>query len=311
MADGQVVYPAQPKDIPSQLTERLKEVKRTGKYIWDDTEVYAEIIGAEKKMVICGAGHVSMPIIRMAKMIGFHVTVIDDRPQFTDNARQAGADRVICDEFMSALDAMESDAHTYFVIVTRGHQYDSDCLHVLLNKPSAYIGMMGSGRRVRIVKEDCIARGFDKEKVDAVHSPIGLKIRAQTPEEIAVSVLAEIIAEKNETPETGIPTEIMEGILGGHHTPAMEGRRILCTIVDKKGAAPRQVGTRMLYNHLDQSIATIGGGCTEATVKEKAREMFTEETITPMTIRVDLSADQASLEGEVCGGVIEVYMEEV
>lgn len=311
MANGEVVFENQTNDFLTLHIQDLSLSERSGIQIWEDTKVYVELIGSEKKMVICGAGHVSMPIIQIAKMIGFDVTVIDDRPEFADHANEAGADHVICDEFMTALDGIASDQNTYFVIVTRGHQYDSDCLRVILKKPYAYVGMMGSSRRVRIVKEECIRQGFEEEKVNAVHSPIGLSILAQTPEEIAVSVLGEILQIKNEHPDISIPSNIMQGILGTHHTEPMDGKRILCTIVDKKGAAPREVGTRMLINHLDQCIGTIGGGCTEAKVKEKARELFAQDTIKPLTLRVDLSADEASMEGEVCGGIIDVYLEEV
>ena len=311
LGNGEVVYQSHENGFLSKHVNEINETLDSGKTEIENIPVYIEIIGSEKKMVICGAGHVSMPIIRISKMIGFHVTVIDDRPEFANNAKEAGADVVICDEFLKALESIESDAHTYFVIVTRGHQFDSVCLHAILNKPSAYVGMMGSSRRVKIVKEECIAQGFDKEKVENVHSPIGLRIKAETPEEIAVSVLGEIIQIKNEHPDISIPSNIMEGILGGHHTDMMEGKRILCTIVDKKGAAPREVGTRMLYNHLDESIGTIGGGCTEADVKKKAQELFASGDVKPTLMRVDLTADEASQEGEVCGGIIDVYLEEV
>ena len=185
-------------------------------------------------------------------MIGFHVTVIDDRPNFAENGRKAGADAVICDEFENALEKISGDLDTYFVIVTRGHQYDSECLRKILKKTSAYIGMMGLRRRVRIVKENMIDEGNDAEKVNAVHSPIGLAIKAQTHEEIAISIMAEIISVKNQLPSSEYPKEILREILANDG-----GRKILFTIVAKKGSAPREVGTKMLYSSEGKSIGII------------------------------------------------------
>ena len=115
--------------------------------------VFTETIGAEKTIVICGGGHVSLPVIRIAKMIGFFVTVIEDRPEFAANAKNAGADKVICDDFEKALNGINGDKNTYFVIVTRGHKHDKRCLRAIAMKPHAYIGMIGSRKRTVLVKE--------------------------------------------------------------------------------------------------------------------------------------------------------------
>ena len=291
--------------------KELNEIQETGVFELAGASVYAELIGTEKKVVICGAGHVSMPVIRIAKMIGCRVTVIDDRPVFAKNGRDAGADEAVCDEFSDALSRIPGDADTYFVIVTRGHQYDSDCLRMILRKPSAYVGMMGSSRRVRIVKESLIKDGYDPDAVAGVHSPIGLEINAQTPEEIAVSIMGEIIKVKNQRKNTEYPQELLQDILGTRHAEPLPGRKVLCTIVAKKGAAPREVGTKMIYTSKGKSLGTIGGGCTEAEVMRRAREMFMEDTPDPVLMRVDLTADEASLEGEVCGGVIDVWIESI
>lgn len=205
--------------------------------------IFCEALGREKTFVVCGGGHVSMPIVRLGRMIGCHVIVLEDRPSFADNARAAGADRVICDSFTNALAQIEGDADTYFIIVTRGHRYDMDCLRAVLRKPHAYIGMMGSRRRVGIIRQQLLAEGFDPALIDAVRAPIGLSIGAETPEEIAVAILAEIIEIKNKAGGTsGWTPEILKAIL---NTPDTQPG-VLATIVRKKGAAPRKPGTRML-----------------------------------------------------------------
>ena len=291
-------------------SETLCQTEETTVITLDGRKVYVELAGSENRMVICGAGHVAIPIIRIAKLVGFHVTVIDDRSEFTENALKAGADEVICDGFEAALDTVEGNDFTYFVIVTRGHRYDNDCLRSVLKKNYAYLGMMGSSRRVAMVKNNMISEGFDPEAVAGIHSPIGLPIGSDTPEEIAVSILAEIIQVKNSRSDIIFPRPVLDRILGSHHQEEMPGHRILCTIVSKLGAAPREVGSRMLYSDRKEQTGTIGGGLMEALVRKKADEMFAEGK-KYLLAHFSLNADAASKEGEVCGGDIDVFLEEV
>lgn len=127
----------------------------------NDHFVFMEKVGSGKQMVICGAGHVSIALLRLAKMVGFKVTVIDDRPVFCNKAREAGADEVICEPFRQALERMDDHQEPYFIIVTRGHQYDVDCMHVILGKRHSYIGMMGSKVRVKNLKAGLLEEGYD------------------------------------------------------------------------------------------------------------------------------------------------------
>lgn len=106
--------------------------------------VFAEVLGQEKKFVICGAGHISMPLIAMIRMLDCPVTVIDDRPYFADNARRAQATTVYCEPFEEALAKIPGDDDTFFIIVTRGHRYDEACLSAIVRKPHAYIGMIAA-----------------------------------------------------------------------------------------------------------------------------------------------------------------------
>ena len=275
------------------------------------SKVYSELLGSEKKIVVCGAGHVAIPIIKIGKMIGCRVICVDDRPQFANNARAAGADEVYCDSFEHALENISGDPSTYFIIVTRGHRYDQDCLRMIVQKPHAYIGLMGSRRRVKIIREKLMEEGISKEALDHVYTPIGLDIKAETPEEIAVSVLAEIIQVKNTTKrDFGYPEEILNAVLGrNHHESPVEGKKILTTIVTRKGSAPREVGTKMLIMPDGSCVGTIGGGCVEADVMRKGREMLLDENPSPCLYHVDLTDDAAAEEGRVCGGVLDVLLE--
>ncbi len=311
LSNGRVIHLSRQEGLLSSHCEELACVRDTGIINVANSLVYSERIFAGKKIVICGAGHVSMPIIRLAKMLGFHVTVIDDREMFIENARRAGADIVMCDSFWGALVKISGGSDTYFVVVTRGHRYDSECLRAILNKTYAYVGMMGSSRRVKIVREGLIADGYDNGAVVGIHSPIGLSINAETPEEIAISIMAEIIQVKNRNKESEFPEEILRDILGTGLHESLPGRKVLCTIVSKQGAGPRNVGTKMLYTSEGKSLGTIGGGLMEANVMKKAEEMFTQENPSPVLMRVNLTAGALSKEGEVCGGVIEIWIERI
>ena len=270
--------------------------------------VFAEVLGQEKKFVICGAGHISMPLIAMIRMLDCPVTVIDDRPYFADNARRAQATTVYCEPFEEALAKIPGDDDTFFIIVTRGHRYDEACLSAIVRKPHAYIGMIGSRRRVGFVKESVI-EGGDPEVVSSVHTPIGLNIGAQTPEEIAIAIMAEIIQVKNAVRRTGsYPREIVRELCGEN---AANTTTVLATIVSRKGSAPRDVGTKMLILPDGHAIGTIGGGCVEADVMRRARMMLTSPQDFPpfQLIEVDMTAEAAEDEGMVCGGIIEVLLE--
>lgn len=265
--------------------------------------VYVERLEREKKIVVCGAGHVSIPIIKLGRMIGCRVTCIDDRPSFAGNAKEAGADRVFCDSFENALNAIPGDKDTFFVIVTRGHRWDQECLKIIAAKPHAYIGLMGSRKRVQMVKENLLKAGVPKDVLDSVHTPIGLAIGAETPEEIAVSVMAEIIEVKNRQGRgAGYPDEILEAL-------GRPGRKVLMTIVARRGSAPRSVGTKMLVLSDGACVGTIGGGCAEAVLIQKARDSLSGEDSQPQLCHVDLTVEDAAERGMVCGGTMEVLLE--
>lgn len=273
-----------------------------------DEKVFCEVLCQEKKLVICGGGHVSIPIIRIGLMAGFHVTVLEDRPLFANNARMAGATEVLCESFEKGLQKIEGDKDTFFVIVTRGHRYDQVCLEQISKKSHAYIGMIGSKLRVQKVKEAMLERGCDPEIIRNVYSPIGLRIGAETPEEIAVSIMAEIIQVKNkEQRNCGFTKEIMEAILEKN----IEEPKILVTIVGRKGSAPRSIGTKMLVFPDGICAGTVGGGCAEAGILQKALLMLRQGTSQVCIFKVDMTGRDAEEDGMVCGGVIDVLLEPI
>ncbi|MDR3599745.1 MAG: XdhC family protein [Desulfosporosinus sp.] len=145
------------------------------------------------KLLILGAGHIARPLATMAKMLGYEVAVVDDRPSFANSARFNTADTIICNDFEQALEAIDINPQTFVVIITRGHRYDKVCLRKVINQPASYIGMIGSRKRVKALISEMEEEGVSSEALQKLYSPIGLKIGAETPEEIAVSILSELI----------------------------------------------------------------------------------------------------------------------
>ncbi|WP_298199151.1 XdhC/CoxI family protein [Desulfosporosinus sp.] len=145
------------------------------------------------QLLILGGGHIALPLAGMAEILGFEVSVVDDRPSFANPGRFRTANRVICNDFERALDELEIGTQTHVVIVTRGHRHDKVCLKKVIHRPAGYIGMIGSRRRVKSLFAELQGEGIPEERLQQVYSPIGLKIGAETPEEIALCILGEII----------------------------------------------------------------------------------------------------------------------
>lgn len=155
-------------------------------------EVYVEVVRPPTLLVV-GGGHVGGFAAKLGKMVGFQVAVLDDRPEFANRERFPDADQIICEDFVPALERFPITDSTYVVVVTRGHKQDEISVRTIVNSEAAYIGMIGSKRRASAVMKLLADSGVPRELLDRVHSPIGLDIHAETPEEIAVSIIAEII----------------------------------------------------------------------------------------------------------------------
>lgn len=166
----------------------------------DGSQVFLDVMGAQPRLLICGAGHIAIPLVRLTLDLGFEVTVLDDRPDFARPERFPGA-TVRAEGFTPALAAMELGPDPYVVIITRGHEHDAECLAGVLNKPTRYVGMIGSKRRVRFVLETLAREGCAAERLEQVFSPIGLPIGAETPEEIALTIAAELVCVRRKGPQ--------------------------------------------------------------------------------------------------------------
>lgn len=155
-------------------------------------EVMLQLFEAPARLVIVGAGHVGLALAKIAELLGYETVVLDDRAEFANRERFPMAQRVIVDEVGAALDSLALDASTAVVLVSRGHRVDEEALRHVVGRGAGYVGMIGSRRRTRTVLDHLAAEGFPSAALEAVSTPVGLDIGAETPEEIAVSILAEI-----------------------------------------------------------------------------------------------------------------------
>ncbi|MBA4179938.1 MAG: hypothetical protein C0506_05050 [Anaerolinea sp.] len=157
------------------------------------TAIYLEVVESKPVFLVVGAGHIGRSLAKLADFLDFHVAVIDDREDFANSERLPEADQVICDDYEAALDRFPIDANTTIVMVTRGHKQDELALRHCLGRGAGYVGMIGSKRRTATVLAHLAEEGFAAGDLAQVRTPIGLDIGAETPEEIAISIMAEVI----------------------------------------------------------------------------------------------------------------------
>ena len=160
----------------------------------DAYEVMIEIVEAPVTLLICGGGHIGLSLATIGEHVGFSVAVMDDREMYANRERFPMADRVMSGDFTEMLAGFPIGPNTYIVMVSRGHKQDETCLRAVVNRGAAYVGMIGSKRRVSTVLRHLAEEGLDIDALERVYTPIGFDLGAETPEEIAVSIIAELIA---------------------------------------------------------------------------------------------------------------------
>lgn len=174
-----------------KLTE--KEMAESGLICGGVLDVFIEPIKAVPVVHIFGAGHIAQPLSKMSKIAGFNIVVVDDRPSFANDERFPEADVIYGEGFDEAFQELDIGWTSYIVIVTRGHLYDQHVLKWALGTDAHYIGMIGSKRKIKTVYKNLQEEGVPEGEFKRVHAPIGLDIGAEAPEEIALSILAEMM----------------------------------------------------------------------------------------------------------------------
>lgn len=265
---------------------------------------YTPLPGALKQVIslrpvihLYGGGHVSAALSSLLHSLDFSVSVQDDRPEFVTAERFPFARR-LCASFSSLPAPRPGD---YAVILTRGHQDDYTCLQQLLPHPLGYLGMIGSRAKVAATVQRLREDGFSREQIDSIHAPVGLMIGAQTPEEISVSIAAEIIQIFRSAPRDDMDLSILSALR------TQSAPLVMATVTEKTGSSPRGVGSRMLVKADGSITGSIGGGAVEAEAIQEAVSLCGRER--PMLRSYNLSNTGAAQLGMICGGRIQVLFE--
>lgn len=242
----------------------------------------------QPKLFICGGGHVAKEVAALAAHLDFSVTVMDDREDLANRDRFPTAETVICDSYRNLSNYLEPDA--CYVVVTPDHKADLQCVSTILPTKYRYLGMIGSRKKVDATFRNLRNEGFSEEQINTIFAPIGLPIHAVTPAEIAISILGQIIQEKNRNHTASVDRELLE-----IREPGM-----LCIITEKQGSAPRGVGSMMFVGR-DKVLGSIGGGEPEYRVIRHARE-------NPDAGMREYTLNRAAANGldMICGGAIKV-----
>lgn len=193
---GHARLDAAARAIGTRLLESSHETAWTLESEEGDATLYAEVHRPPARLFIVGAGHIAVPLARLGDLLGFPLVILDDREEFATAERFPDTARVERLDFAHPFRALVPGPEEFVVLVTRAHRYDFDCLRALLDggAPPRYIGMVGSRRRVRAAFTALLEAGVPRERLAAIHAPIGVAVGAETPEEIAVAIGAELVA---------------------------------------------------------------------------------------------------------------------
>ncbi len=159
---------------------------------------YIKIFGIKNRLIIAGGGHVGQKVLELGKFLGFYCVVVDDRSDYKDKESLKIADEVIIDSYEKAIEKLQVDANTYIVVATKSHLDDVMFAKTVMRSSCKYLGVIGSLRKHKSIKKTLISDGFSENDISKIYGPIGLNISNQLPEEIAVSILSEILLIKND-----------------------------------------------------------------------------------------------------------------
>jgi len=197
-----------PQTIPFELTEKHGGLVCGGKVL-----VYIEPIIPDPHLVVLGAGHVGRALSRAARFSGFRITVIDDREEYANRENIPDAQTFVVTDFERAFEKFPVERDAYVVIATRGHNHDLDALKAALNTEARYIGLMGSRRKKALLFKTLKGEGFPEDEIRRVIVPVGLPIGSVTPEEIAISILAQIIQLRRGHVPSGLGNSSCSGLV--------------------------------------------------------------------------------------------------
>ena len=287
-------------DLPEEMDKSfgVKALQREA----GGRKYYVEPLVQAGTVYVFGGGHVAQELVPVLAHVGFRCVVMDDREEFANPQVFPQAKRTVVGDLERISDYVQITERDYVCVMTRGHQFDYYVQRQALAAKPRYIGVMGSRNKIKVTTEKLLADGFTLEEIQFCHMPIGTNILAQTPAEIAVSIAAEWIATRQCGQGSVFPKELREALRSGTGG-------VMVTVVKKSGSAPRDVGTRMLICSDGTTVGTIGGGLAEYQAVCQGRALL--EHPRPMLVSYDMRSGEAGRSGMICGGTIEVLLEQV
>jgi xanthine dehydrogenase accessory factor len=279
-----------------------------------DGQYYVRRFVPKARLILLGGGHIAVPLCKIASLLDFSVTVVDDRPGFANRGRFPDAEQILCAGFTESIQDLEICPSDYICVITRGHRWDADCLRAILPGcfPS-YLGMIGSKRRVSGLLRILEVEGYDSKRLSMIRTPVGLNIRAKTPAEIAVSICAEMILHRRSRNDQEENVSVLErtdtdlSLLRFLAEDSAPGAVIM--VLSVNGSAPARPGALMVTDRIGRTFGTVGGGCGEAEAIRVARQLIGTGRST--MLKIDLTDDIAAEEGMVCGGTMNLLVEDI
>ncbi|MEE9285576.1 MAG: XdhC/CoxI family protein [Dehalococcoidia bacterium] len=200
-ADGSTIGTLGAPERDARAVEVAQELMPKGREWWvespDGATIYVETFTNPNTVVIAGGGHVGKAIYTIAKLLGFKVIIVDDRPEFANAERFPEADQIVIDDFDKGLRSLDLTLNSYVIVATRGHKLDDVALMEAARSNAGYVGLLGSRRKAVMIFRDLLRQGISEERVREIHAPVGLDLGGRTPDEIALSIMAEIVAVKH------------------------------------------------------------------------------------------------------------------
>jgi len=304
------------------IAEKVKYALETGKLQYyqasNGANILIEPYFPRPHLIILGGENIAKPLVEFGSRAGFLATVVDDRPMLANKDRFPSAERVICCSFDNCFTQFDLNEYSFVVIVVREHRHDLDCLKHALNCKTAYIGMIGSRRSVDSMKEQLLKAGCPDEQIERIHAPIGFDIGAITPEEIAISIMAQVISCRRDirrsTEDAGktgsnranwpeLDGQVLEQLCKDAGEP-----KALVTIIETQGPAPVKAGAKMLVWPYGMTIGSVGGGYAEGELINAAWQVI--GTGRSEIHEIDMTGRIAQEEGMVCGGIMRVLIED-
>lgn len=300
-----------PEALGEGIAEQARQALRESVLVWRELPGEVRVLALpcfpRPRLVVLGAGHIAMPLVELGAMMGFKVAVCDDRPSFAAAARFPSAAQVICAYWGKCFELLALDPSCYIVIITRGHRHDMECYRMLAGLELPYVGMIGSRRRIAGVKARLLEEGIPQEALERLHAPIGLDIGAVTPEEIALAIMAQVVATRRKVAGDRGSIAADPAVLAELCEERGE-RRALVTVLGSTGSVPRGAGAQMLVRPRGESVGSIGGGCSEAEAILAALDVIRDGGY--RLRRIDLSGSVAEDEGMACGGAMDILVED-